>query len=68
MKPRKHIKKLPDIPNIGPVMARNLITLGILKPVDLIGSDPYQMYKDLCNVTHKRQVCRSMAPDEASSK
>lgn len=55
MTPRKHINKLSDIPNIGPVMARSLIALGILKPVDLIGSDPYQMYRDLCNVTHKKQ-------------
>lgn len=52
---RKQIKRLIDIPNVGPAMERDLVALGIRKPTDLIGRDPYQMYKKLCSITHKRQ-------------
>mgnify|MGYP002713224366 CR=1 FL=1 len=48
------IKKLQDIPNIGPAMERSLIILGVNKPDDLIGQDPYQMYHEICSITHKK--------------
>jgi hypothetical protein len=52
---RNEIKRFRDIPNIGPVIEKNLIALGLNTPDDLIGKDPYQMYADLCAITHKRQ-------------
>jgi hypothetical protein len=55
MMPRNQIKQLIDIPNVGPAIERDLVALGIRVPTDLIGRDPYQMYKELCNITHKRQ-------------
>ena len=49
--PRSEIKKLQDIPNVGKAIENDLILLGIKKPIELIGKDPYQMYSDLCNST-----------------
>lgn len=51
---RNEIKKFQDIPNVGKAIERDLILLGIKKPIELIGKDPYQMYSDLCNVTGNR--------------
>ena len=48
---RKDIKKLQDIPNVGKAIEKDLILLGIKKPVELIGKDPYNMYRDLCDIT-----------------
>ena len=52
---RKDIKRFRDIPNVGQAIEKDLIALGIKEPAELIGKDPYQMYKELCSVTHKRQ-------------
>jgi hypothetical protein len=51
---RNEIKKLQDIPNVGKAIEKDFILLGIREPIELIGKDPYQMYKDLCNVTGNR--------------
>ena len=53
--PRNQINRLIDIPNVGPAMERDLVALGIWEPAGLIGRDPYQMYRELCGITHKRQ-------------
>jgi len=50
-----NIARLTDIPNIGPAMARDLNLLGIKRPEQLRGRDPYLLYEDLCRVTGKRQ-------------
>lgn len=52
---RTGINKFQDIPNIGPAMQKTLLSLGFVSPADLIGSDPYEMYKDLCAISEKRQ-------------
>jgi hypothetical protein len=52
---RTEIKKLRDIPNVGEAIEKELALLGISEPVELIGSDPYQMYRDLCKITSRRQ-------------
>jgi len=49
--PRIDIKKLQDIPNVGKVIESNFLLIGINKPGELVGRDPYKMYRDLCNVT-----------------
>jgi hypothetical protein len=45
---RKTVSKLTDLPNIGKAMAEDLRVIGIKKPADLIGKDPFTMYETLC--------------------
>lgn len=47
-------KKLSDIPNIGPAMARDLALLDIKEPKDLVGKDGFKLYIKLCKVTGVR--------------
>ena len=51
---RNDVKKFQDIPNVGKAIEKDFLLLGFNEPVELIGKDPYQMYSDLCSVTHKR--------------
>jgi hypothetical protein len=50
---RNQIKHFQDIPNVGKAIENDFSLLGIKKPVDLVSKDPYQMYSDLCSLTHK---------------
>jgi len=52
---RNDVKELRGIPNIGKAIEKDLVLLGITRPVELIGMDPYQMYRDLCQITGRRQ-------------
>jgi hypothetical protein len=45
---------LEQVPNVGPAVAADLRLLGVAKPADLVGRDPYAMYEELCRVTGKR--------------
>ena len=51
---RNHIKNFQKIPNVGPAIEKDFIVLGIKEPSELVGKDPYQMYGDLCTITHTR--------------
>ena len=51
---RENIRKLTDLPNIGKAGAADLELLGIEKPDDLVGQDPYEMYERLCIITGSR--------------
>jgi len=51
---RKSLEYLTDIPNIGKAMERDLRSIGILRPADLIGRDPYLLYDRLCDLTQVR--------------
>jgi len=51
---REKISKLTDLPNIGKAGAADLELLGIKKPDDLVGHDPYEMYETLCAITGSR--------------
>lgn len=51
---RENVKKLTDLPNIGKAGAADLELLGIDKPDDLAGQDPYEMYERLCVLTGSR--------------
>src|SRR5258706_109645 len=56
-KPAKEVRQiahLEDVPNIGPSIAADLRQLGITKPDDLLGRDPFSMYDDLCRITGQR--------------
>ena len=47
---REVVTKLRKIPNVGPVMARALIRLGVLRLEDLANKDPDEMYHELCAI------------------
>ena len=51
---RDKVVRLTDLPNIGKASAADLVLLGINKPSDLLGQDPYVMYKRLCDLTAQR--------------
>ena len=51
---RANVSKLTDLPNIGKAGAADLELLGITKPSDLKGQDPYEMYERLCTLTGSR--------------
>jgi hypothetical protein len=51
---REKTLKLTDLPNIGKAGAEDLVLLGIHKPDDLKGRDPYQMYQQLCEITAQK--------------
>lgn len=51
----RDVKKLRNIPNIGPAMVRDFHLLGIKDPCQLLGKDPYKLYKKLCTITGVRQ-------------
>ena len=52
---RSDIKQFHDIPNVGVAIEKDFFALGMCKPIELIGKDPYQMYSDLCRITQKKQ-------------
>lgn len=48
---RDRVRKLTDLPNIGPSIAADLVELGITRPAQLAGKDPYAMYDRFCRQT-----------------
>jgi hypothetical protein len=51
---RNDIKQSRDIPNVGFAIEKDCFALGLDKPIELIGKDPYQLDSDLCRITQKR--------------
>jgi hypothetical protein len=47
--------ELEDLPNIGPKTAADFRMMGITKPKQLMGKDPYKLYEQLCQLTGVRQ-------------
>ena len=72
---RERVRLLTDLPNIGRAMAGDLQRLGIAKPEQLKGRDPYVLYQELSMATWLRQdpcvldtfisITRFMDGDEA---
>ncbi len=52
---RNNVKRLQDIPNVGPAIEKDFVALGLHEPNELVGKNPYQLYLDLCAITSKRQ-------------
>ena len=50
----RNISSLQDIPNIGPRVAADLIAIGIKKPAQLKGKDPYKLYEQVNKKFHTR--------------
>ena len=51
---RTTVTELTDLPNIGKAIARDLHTVNILHPQDLIGKNAYSLHSELCGVTGKK--------------
>lgn len=51
---RTRTVKLEDLPNIGKACAEDLRLIGIDKPEQLIGRDPFELYEQLCLTTGSR--------------
>ena len=51
---REQYTRLEQIPNIGPASANDLRFIGVTHPQELIGRNPYDMYRELCRKTRKR--------------
>ncbi len=51
---RANTRKLTDLPNVGPAMARDLELIGIVVPTDLEGRDPFVLFELLCEKTGVR--------------
>lgn len=45
---------LTQLPNVGPRIAADLLSLEIRKPADLVGKDPLELYESLCIQTKQR--------------
>ncbi len=45
---------LEQLPNVGKATAGDLRLLGIATPSELIGRDPYDLYRRLCELTGQR--------------
>lgn len=48
---REKVKKLTDLPNIGPSLADDLRSIGIETPQELKGKDALELYEKLCAKT-----------------
>ncbi|HLW63799.1 MAG TPA: helix-hairpin-helix domain-containing protein [Gemmataceae bacterium] len=53
-KNRANCACLEDLPNIGRSIAADLRRLGIRRPEELVGRDPYAMYDELCRISGQR--------------
>lgn len=51
---RSQFTKLEQLPNVGPAIAADFRLLGVDRPQELIGRDPYALYDELCRVTGQR--------------
>ena len=51
---QRQLDRLEDIPYVGKAIAEDLRYLGIEKPGDLTGKDPYGLYDTLCAQTGVR--------------
>lgn len=52
---REAVRRLTDLPNVGPATAADLRLLGITRPADLAEADPFVLYRTLCERTGTRQ-------------
>lgn len=50
----RDVATLEALPNVGPAVADFLRQLGITRPDELPGRDPYEMHDDLCCITGQR--------------
>lgn len=51
----RDVARLEELPNVGPATAGDLRLLGITRPAQLVGRDPYALYDQLSARTGVRQ-------------
>jgi hypothetical protein len=51
---RSELARLEELPNVGPAVAADFKRLGVARPQDLLGRDPYAMFDELCRLTMQR--------------
>ena len=51
---RSQFTDLEQLPNVGPAVAADFRLLGLARPNDLLGRDPYALYDELCRRTGRR--------------
>ena len=51
---RETVSRLEDLPNVGKAMTSDLRLIGIEKPRELIGKDPFNLYAELCTRSGQR--------------
>jgi hypothetical protein len=44
---RQKVTKLDELPNIGPSIAADLVSIGVTHPRELIGRDPLDLYRQI---------------------
>ena len=54
MKNRHNVTNLINIPNVGKATIKYLNILGINSPFELVGQNPYSMFRELCKITGKQ--------------
>jgi len=52
---RDRLRRLTDLPNVGPATAGDFERLGFGSPQELAGADPWELYENLCRATGVRQ-------------
>jgi hypothetical protein len=52
---RAKVRTLTDLPNVGKTVAADLGKIGIERPQQLEGADPYELYVRLCRAFGQRQ-------------
>lgn len=52
---REKVDKLTDLPNIGKTVAADLMQIGITRPDQLRGEDPYDLYVRFCTAFREKQ-------------
>jgi len=51
---RNELHSLEQLPNVGPSLAGDLRCVGVHRPGELRGKDPYALYRSLCRKTGTR--------------
>lgn len=51
---RSKLEKLGDLPNVGSAIAADLRLLGIIRPEDLAGQSPVELFHKLSSIKGKR--------------
>lgn len=49
--PRTDVRDFETIPGIGPAAAGDLREIGLRRPTDLVGRDPFALFEELIRVT-----------------
>lgn len=52
---REKVRRFTDLPNIGPAAAKDFALLGFTEPSQLVGADPFELYRSLSILTKTRQ-------------